>query len=128
MVSLVCYKIDFLCRLMFGLRLNLSKIFRKYSNCNSLSKDTTLTYLLSISITHNKTQKIPLLNLLINCISTRSRTQILSIQDECTFRFINSLIIILCDYSANSWSEIVSLLSLIWVGLGVLPPSLLVFL
>ena len=34
--------------------------------------------------THNK-ERIPLLNLLINCISARSAPQLLSIKDEYTF-------------------------------------------
>ena len=37
-----------------------------------------------ISITHNK-KRIPLLNLLINCIPARSAPQLLSIKDEYTF-------------------------------------------
>ena len=52
-----------------------------------LFKGATHAYLLKISITHNK-KRIPLLNLLINCISARSEPQILSIKDECTFVFV----------------------------------------
>ena len=37
-------------------------------------------------ITHNK-ERIPLLNLLINCMSARSAPQILSIKGECNFVF-----------------------------------------
>ena len=40
---------------------------------------------------HNKKQN-PLLNLLINCTSTRSAPQILLIKDEYTFRFSDFLI------------------------------------
>ena len=42
-----------------------------------------------------------LLNSLINCISARSAPQVLSIIDECTFLFLNFLIIGLCNSSAN---------------------------
>ena len=42
-------------------------------------KEITHVYLLKISITHNKKQ-IPLLNLLIDCVSVRSASQILSIK------------------------------------------------
>ena len=51
-------------------------------------------------ITHNK-KRVPLLNLLINCISTRSAPQILSLKDECAFHFSNFLIIGLCNSSVN---------------------------
>ena len=47
-------------------------------------------------MTHNKNRN-PLLNLLINFISVRSELQILSIKDECTFRFSNFLIMGLCS-------------------------------
>ena len=63
-------------------------------------------YLLKITITHNK-KRIPLLNLLINCIPARSTAQILS---ECTFLLLNFLIIGLCNSLANSWSEMFSIL------------------
>ena len=39
----------------------------------------------------------PLLNLLINCISTKSEPQILSVEGECTFLLLNFLIIGLCN-------------------------------
>ena len=54
---------------------------------------------------------IPLLNLLINCISARSAPQILSLKDDCTLRFSIFLIIGLCNSSANSWFDIISLLT-----------------
>ena len=54
---------------------------------------------------HNKNLN-PLLNLLINCLSTRSAPQILSIKDVCTFLFLNFLIIHLCNYCANSLLDI----------------------
>ena len=57
-------------------------------------------YLLKISIKNNK-KRIPLLHLLINCISARSATQILSIKDECAFLFPNFPLIGLCNSSAN---------------------------
>ena len=55
-------------------------------------------------ITHNK-KRIPLLNLLINFISAKSAAQILSIKGECTFLFLDFLIIGLCNSSANSLLE-----------------------
>ena len=54
---------------------------------------------------HNE-QLIPLLNLLINCISARLKHQILSIKGECTFLLLNVLIAGLCNCSANSLFEI----------------------
>ena len=63
-----------------------------------------------MSITHNKNLN-PLLNLLINCISTRSAPQILPIKGECTFLLLNFLIIGLCNYFANSLLDIFSFLT-----------------
>ena len=60
-----------------------------------------------MSITHNKNLN-PLLNLLINCISARSALQILSIKVQCTFLFLNFLIIGSCNSSANYRSDILS--------------------
>ena len=62
-----------------------------------------------MSITHNKNIN-PLLNLLISCVSTRSAPQILSIKGDCTFLFLNFLIIGLCNSSADSLFEIFSFL------------------
>ena len=72
-------------------------------------KGIAQAYLPEISITHNK-KRIPLLNLLIYCISARSAPQILFIKDECTFLFLNFLIIDLCNSSANSLFDIFSFL------------------
>ena len=58
-----------------------------------------------MSITHTKKQ-IPLLNLLIDCISAKSAPQILSIKGDCIFLFLNFLVIGLCNSSANSLFEI----------------------
>ena len=66
------------------------------------SRGTTHEYLLKILITHNKNQ-ISLLYLLINYISARSAPQILSVRDEHILRFLNFLIISLCNFSANYW-------------------------
>ena len=54
-------------------------------------KGTTQAFLLKISITCNKNLN-PLLNLLINCISAKSAPQILSLNVEYTFLFLNFLI------------------------------------
>ena len=74
---------------------------KSISNCSTFLsfKGTTYAYLLKISITHNK-KLILILSLLINCIYARSPKNE-SINDECTFRFSNFLIIGLCNYSAN---------------------------
>ena len=56
------------------------------------------------------TKQIPLLNLLMNCISARSALEILSIKDVYTFRFLNFQIIGLCNSSTNSLYEIFSFL------------------
>ena len=61
-------------------------------------------------MTHSK-KRIPLLNLLINSISVKSATQILSMKGEWTFPFLNFLIIHLCNSSANPLFEIFLLLS-----------------
>ena len=53
-----------------------------------------------MSKTHNK-ERIPLLYLLISCISARPESQVLSIKNECTFRFSNFLLTDLCNSSAN---------------------------
>ena len=57
-------------------------------------------------MTHNK-KRIPLSNLLINYISARSPTQILSLKGECAFLFLNFQIG-LCNSSANCFFEIFS--------------------
>ena len=62
-----------------------------------------------MSLKHNKNQII-LLNLLINCISERSTTQILSIKVEFSFLFSNFLVIGLCNSSVNSLLSIISFL------------------
>ena len=53
----------------------------------------------------------PLLNLLINWISAKSKPQILSIKGDFTFHLLNFLIIGLCNSSANSLLEIFSFLT-----------------
>ena len=53
------------------------------------------------------------LNLLINFISTRSAPQILSMKAECTFLFVNFLIIDLCDSSVNSLLDIILFLTVL---------------
>ena len=63
-------------------------------------KGTTQAYLLKIPITHNK-NLIHLLYLLNNCISAKSGPQILSLNAEYTFLFLNFLIIGLWSFSAN---------------------------
>ena len=73
-------------------------------------KGTSQTYLLKVSITHNN-KRIPSLNLFYNWVSARLAPQILSVKVECTFRFSSFLIIGLCNSSANSWFEIISLLT-----------------
>ena len=52
-------------------------------------------------MTHNKNRNT-LLNLIINCISTRSAHKILSLEDEYTLHFSNFLIIGLGNTSAKS--------------------------
>ena len=68
-------------------------------------KGITISYLLKIPVTHMTTIN-PLLNLLINCISSRSAPQILSIKDGCTFLSWKFIIIGLCNSSSNSLFEI----------------------
>ena len=63
-------------------------------------KETTHTYFLKLSITHNS-KPILLLDLLVNYISARSALQILSIEDECTFCLSDFLMIGSCTSSAN---------------------------
>ena len=56
-------------------------------------------------ITHNKNLNPS--NLLINCKSAKSVSQIFSRKGECTFHFSNFLIIGLRNYSANSLLEVI---------------------
>ena len=51
------------------------------------------------------------MNLLINYIYARSVLQILSIKEECTFLFLNFLVIGFCNSSANSLLEMISFLT-----------------
>ena len=55
-------------------------------------KGITQAYLLKISITHNKNLN-PLLNLLNSCIFAKSTPQILYLNEEYTFLFLNFSII-----------------------------------
>ena len=59
---------------------------------------------------HNKNRNL-LLDLLINCISARPAPQILYLNDEYAFRFLVYFQIIgLCNFFANCWFDIISLL------------------
>ena len=98
--------------ILLGLQLDLSEIFWKALVIViplSSFRGITHAYLLKISITHNK-KRLPLFNLLINCILARSALQISSIKGDCSFIFLNFLIIGLCNYSANSLPDIFSFL------------------
>ena len=63
-------------------------------------KWTTQAHLLKI-INKACKKRIPLLNVLNNCISAKSAPKILSIKDECTFCFLNFVIIDLRNSLAN---------------------------
>ena len=98
--------------ILLGVRLDSSMVFWKalVTVIPFLSfKGITHAYLLKLSITHNK-DRIPRLNLLLNCLPARSAPQILSIKDECTFLLLNFLINGLCNYSANNLFDIFSFL------------------
>ena len=62
-----------------------------------------------MSIANDKKQ-IPLLNLLVNCVSARSAPQTLSMIGDCAFLLLNFQIISLCNLSASCWSDILSFL------------------
>ena len=55
-------------------------------------------------MTHNK-NLIPLLYLLINCVSAKSAPQMFSVKEEYNQRFLNFLIIGLCNSSGNCWFD-----------------------
>ena len=63
-------------------------------------KEITHIYSLEISVTHNK-KRIPSLNLLINCMSTKWALQILSVKNKYTFLSLKFLMIGLCNSSAS---------------------------
>ena len=111
MISLIyCKILPLSLHVLFRLLLDSSKFFGKalvVAIPFLPFKGTTYAYLLKILITHNK-KRIPLLNLLTNSISARLAPQILSIKDECTFRFSNFLIIGLSNFSVNCWFDIFS--------------------
>ena len=67
-------------------------------------------YLLKMSIAHQNLNA--LLNLLINCISAKSASQMVSIKDDCTFLSSNFLVIGLCNSYANSLLDIISFLTI----------------
>ena len=64
---------------------------------------------MKISTTHNK-DRIPFLDLLINCIEERSAPQILPIKDEHIFRF-SAFLMSLCNSSANSLLDLILFLT-----------------
>ena len=70
----------------------------------------THAYSLKMFIRHNKNLN-PLLNLLINSISSRSWSKILSMKNDCTFLLLNFLIIGLCNASVISLLDIISFLT-----------------
>ena len=81
--------------ILLGLQLDTSKMFwQTLVNVISLLyfKRTARTYLLKKWMTHNENPN-PLLNWHINCISTRSAPQILSLKYEYTFCYSNFIII-----------------------------------
>ena len=91
MISLIYFKIQilYLTICCFGCWLDYFNFSEKWlvNVTRFLSfKAITHAYLLKISKTHTKKQ-IPLLNLLINCISARSAPQIFSIKANFTFPF-----------------------------------------
>ena len=65
-------------------------------------------YLLKILITYCKKQ-IPLSNVLIDCISAKSKPQVLCIKDKCNFRSSIFPIIRLYNSFANSFFYTISL-------------------
>ena len=85
-------------------------------------KRITHVYLLKIWITHDK-KRITLLNSLIICISARPAPQILSIKDEHTFRFLNYLVIGLCNCSAISLFDIFRFLTADLFSSVAAPPA-----
>ena len=109
MISLIYCKIHCLYLLIFCLVCDLihRRFLKSISNCNTFLIFQRIT-LLKILKAHNKW--IPFLNLLINCKPARSTPQVLSIKDECSFRFSKFLLIGLCNYSANSWFVMFSFL------------------
>ena len=80
-------------------------------------KGTAHACLRKTSVIHNRKLN-PLLNLLINCISSSTAPQILSLEDEYTFCFSNFLIIGFCNFSAKCWFD------LIWFSIADLSYSL----
>ena len=55
-----------------------------------------------------KKKRIPLLNLNINCIYASSAPEILYTKGDCTFLFLNFLIVSLCNSTSNSLLEFFS--------------------
>ena len=72
-------------------------------------KGTALVYFLQISRTLNENW-IPLLYLLINCISAKSAPHMLFIDDEYSLFFVKCLIIGLCNLCVNCWFNQILLL------------------
>ena len=103
MISLIYCKINYLYFVSFPIRL-IKNVLTSISNCNSfLSFGRTLhSHLLYISKTQNKKQVV-LLNLLINCISARSKPLLLPLKDEYTLRFSNFLVIDSRNSPASCW-------------------------
>ena len=58
--------------------------------------EVTKAYLLKTWIIHNL-KRVPLLYLLIYCIPARAASHMLSLEDEYTWRFLNFLIVVLCN-------------------------------
>ena len=60
-------------------------------------------------MTHSKNQ-IPLIYLLVNCVSAESACEMLTLRNVYTFHFLDFLIIGLCNFSANCWFDIITVL------------------
>ena len=91
MISLIYCKNSLLLstHVLFGLQPDSFKTsWKSISSCDSFLsfKGKPHVYLLQTSVTRNK-KRIPLLTLLINCVFTRSTSQILSLKDDYTFHF-----------------------------------------
>ena len=114
MVSLICFKIHYiyLSIFIFGLPPDSSKLFLKHiSNCNTPFVFLSINPCIFTNTVSDKMwNQIPLLCVLINCISAKLAPKMFFWRDKYTLHFSNFLIIDLCNSFSNYWFEITSLL------------------
>ena len=113
MVSLICFKIHYLYLFIFFFWFTTRLMFflKRISNCNTLFVFPSINpCIFTNMVSDTMWNQIPLLCVLINCISAKLVPKMLFWRDKYTLHFSNFLIIDLCNPFSNYWFDITALL------------------